>query len=255
MEISETIIIEELKSLKESSEKLIGSNERFLASRDHGAKMNHIALCRQVDEIIEEYNWIIPKINDLMIKIGINITINSIKIIDKKWEDLIKENPIYSTVDQELRQISLKCGRVLSVLNNVATKTLENKNKFEGIKEEIEGLKKEMPENVSENLKEALKEFESNHLLSATLICGRVIIYHLDSVSNQIEEIINKLKEKNILQIKGSDEQILKANKKARGLFAHDLNYFPTPSEALSIFGDTINIVKKVNDYLKKESH
>lgn len=248
MEISETTIIDEIKNIKKASEDLIGKDEKYMFSKEHEAKMVHFELCSQVDEIIKEYNWIIPETNKIFQKLEFNFQLEEIKLIKKDWKEL-KEKNLYSTVDNKLRNISLKCGRVLSILSNIATKTQETKNQFEGLKKEIEGLKKEISTNIYKNLEEALKEFESNHLLSATLICGRIIIYNLDSVSHQIEEVINKLKEKNLLQIKGSDEQILKANKKVRGLFAHDLNYFPTPSEALSIFGDTVNIVKKVNEF------
>ena len=55
------------------------------------------------------------------------------------------------------------------------------------------------------------------------------------------------------MTLKGSEEMIIKANQKMRGLFAHDLNYTPTPSETLAIFGDTINVIKVINDYNKRK--
>lgn len=99
------------------------------------------------------------------------------------------------------------------------------------------------------NLDEALEEFELNHLLATTLICGRIIIYNLDSISPNINDVVTKMKTVGMLKPKGAVEDILKTNKKARGLFAHDLNYFPDPSEALAIFGDTVNIVKRITEY------
>jgi len=253
MEISETTIIEEVRNIKKSSEELIGKNERYLFSgEENKSRLANFELSHQVDTIIEEYNWIIPYATKFLKEIEIDLELKKMDLIESQWDKMKKGNFLY-IVDNRLRAISLLCGRIISIFNNLATKTLESKNQFEGLKKEIGELKKLVPINTYKNLKEALEEFESNHLLSSTLICGRIIIFHLDSISHQIGEVIGKLKEKNLLQTKGSNEQILKANKKVRGLFAHDLNYFPSPSEALSIFGDTINIVKKVYEYTKKK--
>jgi hypothetical protein len=249
MKLAETTIIEELKEIKKSSEDLIGINVRYTNDPTH--RINHFELCYQIDEIINEYNWIIPKVNELMKKLEFDLTLEEIKEIKKDWEDLKKKPTEYTVVDHKLRRISLKCGRILSILNNLATKTIETKNRFEGIKKEIDALKKLIPLETYDNLKEALTEFESNHLLATTLICGRICVYHLDLISGNINEKIGKMKEKGVLKPKGASEMILRAEKKVRELFAHDLKYSPSSSITLSIFGDTINLVEKITEYKK----
>lgn len=248
MEMNEVMIINHLKNLKKTAENLLGVNMQHLVTPSHGHKLAHCQLCYQVNEIVEEYNYIIPSINSFFSNIGVNLEMKEINKIQQSWDN-IKEGS-FASVDDYLTRISLKCSRILSVLENLATTTQETKNKFEDLKKELKELGKILPNNVMKNLYVALEEFELNRLLGTTLICGRLAIFHLDSIpGKEIDKQIEELKKIGLLTTRGSEENVLKANKKLRGLFAHDLNYFPSPSDTLSILGDTISIVKIVNQY------
>jgi hypothetical protein len=54
------------------------------------------------------------------------------------------------------------------------------------------------------------------------------------------------LDEKKVIDKKGKDtsEFILKANKKARDFFSHDIKAVPDSSDAISLLGDTIAILR-----------
>ncbi len=256
MEISEVMIIEELENIKKAAESLIGSNEKHFLAGTHGNKMAHVELCEQTDEIIKEYNWVVPKINNFLTDLEIEAKIEDIPLISKKWEE-IKDKGLYSLVDDKLRKISLKCNRVLSIIKNIATSTKDIKNQFNDLKKEIGGLKKEgVDDNTIKNLNQALIEFEYNHLLSTVLVCGRIGIFYLDSIPGKnIDERIKNISKEGLLKTKGSKDNLIKANRGIRGLFAHDLNFFPIASQTLSIFGDTIGIVRIVNSYKKSNQN
>ncbi len=69
------------------------------------------------------------------------------------------------------------------------------------------------------------------------------------------EENVNSLQEKGIVEKGRKDvhEPIIRANRKARKFFSHDIKVFPRPSEALSLLGDAIGISEIVSKVLKDE--
>ena len=63
------------------------------------------------------------------------------------------------------------------------------------------------------------------------------------------------MREKGIIEKDRKDvhESIIKASRRARNFFSHDIKVFPTPSEALSLLGDAIGILEKASKVLRKE--
>jgi len=248
MILNETSIIKQIEYIKIECERLKGNSHKYLLDKRVNSDFLYVSYCDEIDSLIEEYNWLIPSINKKLGDVGFNIEAKEMTKISANLGKIRDEN-LWPMTDKYLMKLSLKCNRILSIIKNIATSTKEVKNKFESLKKEIEDLKKDINSEILKNLLEALEEFELNHLLATTLICGMITIYSLDSMSYQVDEVISKIKKVGMLKPKGSAESILKTNKKIRGLFAHDLNYSPGPSETISIFGDTINIVKKIAEY------
>ena len=62
------------------------------------------------------------------------------------------------------------------------------------------------------------------------------------------------LQEREIIEKGRKDvhESIIKASRKARNFFSHDIKVFPTPSEALSLLSDAMGILEKVSEFLKE---
>lgn len=253
MEISEVMVIEHLEYIKKSSENLRGVSTKYIVSKPGSTPWVYSSLCDEVDILIKEYNWLVPHINKLFENIDLSLKLKELKLVDASFERMRDDNS-YPTIDKKLIYISLKCSRILAILRNMATSSKEIKNKYDDLKIEIKELEKELPKPVIRDLYEAIEEFELNKRLGAVLICGRLIVFHLDMVKGNINQKVEELKKKGLLKNKGASEFIFKADKGVRELFSHDVNYFPSPSETISFLGDAVRIVKIINSYQKKDS-
>src|SRR3989344_3436868 len=252
MKISEVMIIQHLAYIQKNCENIRGTSIKYISSYDNKDRpWIYNSLCEEVDNLIIEYNWLVSHINDLLDEVGFSFKLEEVKIIDANFEKIRGENT-YPQIDRKLMHISMKCNRVLSILKNTATSTKDIKNKYDDLRKEIKELEKELPSIVIRDLYEAFEEFELNKSLGAVLICGRLIVFHLDKIKGNINEKVNELKNKGLLVEKGSSEFIFKADKGVRELFSHDLNYFPSPSETISLLGDTVKIVKIITSYQRK---
>jgi len=249
MEISETALISQLEYLKKVSEETKGRSINLI-NQPKSTAWIYSSLCEEVDIIIKEYNWIIPHLNHFLKERGFSFELIELKSINPNFEEMNEKNT-YPAIDRKLIYISLNCNKILSIIKNLFTPTKENKKNFEELKKEIEDIGEELPKNILNNIDEAIKELELDKKLGAVLICGRIIIFNLNSIPGNLNEKIEEMRKIGILGARGSEEWIIKAEKKARDLFAHDLNYSPEPSDAISILGDMIKIVKIVKEYHK----
>ena len=172
------------------------------------------------------------------------------------------EMPGYMRVSEQqealLREIDIECDKAIGVLESIATPlSKEELKKLTPIREELEELSEVLPDiNYERNLEEAIKEYEKGDYLASALISGRVIIYTLNQIPGQSdEEKVKFLREKGIIEKDRKDvhESIIKASRRARNFFSHDIKVFPTPSEALSLLGDAIGILEKASKVLRKE--
>ena len=157
-----------------------------------------------------------------------------------------------------LREIDIECDKAIGVLGNIATPlSKEELKKLTPIREELEELSEVLPDiNYERNLEEAIKEYEKGDYLASALISGRVIIYALNQIPKKSdEEKVKFLREKGIIEKGRKDvhESIIKASRRARNFFSHNIKVFPTPSEALSLLGDAIGILEIVSKVLKEE--
>jgi len=170
-------------------------------------------------------------------KIGI-ISLRSIEMPRDMW---------VSEQEALLREIDIECDKAIGVLESIATPlSKEELKKLTPIREELEELSEVLPDiNYERNLEEAIKEYEKGDYLASALISGRVIIYALNQIPKKSdEEKVRFLREKGIIEKGRKDvhESIIKASRRARNFFSHDIKVFPTPSEALSLLGDAIGI-------------
>ena len=171
------------------------------------------------------------------------------------------EMPGYTRVSEQealLREIDIECDKAIGVLESIATPlSKEELKKLTPIREELEELSEVLPDiNYERNLEEAIKEYEKGDYLASALISGRVIIYALNQIPKKSdEEKVRFLREKGIIEKGRKDvhESIIKASRRARNFFSHDIKVFPTPSEALSLLGDAIGILGIVSKVLKGE--
>jgi hypothetical protein len=108
----------------------------------------------------------------------------------------------------------------------------------------------ELPEEYGKNVEEAIREFEKGAFLGSALISGRIIQYVFDQIpGREIKEKIKALEDKGLVEEKGEvpPEYVLKACRKARNYFSHDITVYPDRSEALEL----IIICKRLLELLK----
>jgi hypothetical protein len=72
-----------------------------------------------------------------------------------------------------------------------------------------------------------------------------------------MENKIQYLREQNILNKgdkgKTEEEFVIKANKKARNIFSHDIQIFANPSESISLLGDCVRLLRIVCPILAQD--
>ena len=157
-----------------------------------------------------------------------------------------------------LREIDIECDKAIGVLGNIATALSKDElDKLSFLREELEKLSEVLPDiNYKRNLSEAIDEYEKGDFLASALITSRVIIYALGQIPGESdEEKVKFLREKGIIEKGRKDvhESIIKASRKARNFFSHNIKVFPRPSEAHSLLGDAIGILEIVSKVLKEE--
>jgi len=97
------------------------------------------------------------------------------------------------------------------------------------------------------NLNQAINEYEKEDYLASALIAARVIIYILSKIEGKTdEEKIRFLQDRNIIEKDREDvkEFIIKASKKARNFFSHDIKIFADPSDTIGLLGDGVKLLK-----------
>jgi len=150
-----------------------------------------------------------------------------------------------------LQSIEIECKKAIGVLESIAIPLpKEDMDKLSSIREELKELSVKLPNVYFEkNIDEAIKEYEQRHFLASALISGRVLTYALDQISGKsIEEKIETLQEQGVIDKERKDlqEAVTKADKKARNFFSHDIRVTPSSSDALSLLGDTLKMLKYV---------
>ena len=126
--------------------------------------------------------------------------------------------------------------------------------------EKLEPIRKQINSEIEDptykdNLINAVEEFEVGHSLASCLITSRIIDHLIakiplkDKEDKETPYIDNKIKylvDKGIIDKKRVDikTSIIKANKKARDFLSHNLDIDTSPSHAVSLLGDTVNLIK-----------
>jgi hypothetical protein len=154
--------------------------------------------------------------------------------------------------DTILQSIVIQCQKAIGVLEAIVIPLPRaDADRLSSIREELGKVSGKMGDIYFEkNLEEAMKEYEQRCFLASALIAGRVIIYASDQIPGKaIKEKLENLQRIGLIEKGRSDleEAILKADKKARNFFSHDIKIMPTASDALSLLGDAVKILGYVS--------
>jgi len=150
----------------------------------------------------------------------------------------------YSKLYTLLPEIDKAIGILNSQLTALSgTQAMELRKLREDLKETLSKL----PNIYEKNMEEAIKAGEKGYFLSSALISSRIIAFILDQIPGKgIKDKIKNLKDTGLVTEKGemTAETIMKADKKARNYFSHDLKAFPDSSEALELLGSCCRLLK-----------
>jgi hypothetical protein len=183
--------------------------------------------------ILEKLKQIAPDIYDVSKKVMQNFSV-----------------PITSDQAQgALRQICIECDGLVGFLSAMLTPlSPQDADKLNKLRSEMSDVALKWAPAYERNLAEAILEQEKGHSLASALITSRVINNVLDAVKGEnIEAKIKYLNGKNIIQREDEKVFIIKACKKARNVFSHDIKFFAAPSDALSLLGDCIKLLKIIS--------
>ncbi len=116
-----------------------------------------------------------------------------------------------------------------------------DKDKLESRRSEV-NLLESFDGHLFTHVNGAISEYESAHYLASALLAGKSVVHAWEQFPGKSsEEKVGKLLQAKLLKedLKG---QFLRAEKKARDYFTHDISAIPQPQEALSVVVDACNL-------------
>ncbi len=205
----------------------------------------------EVVVLVNDFNYATVDFNRIAQQQKINLLISNINI------DQVKTTMTPENQKALLRGLGMGCAKAIGTLENlVFTLPKDELDKLTALKTELEKLSEALQDiNYERNLKEAIDEYEKGDFLASALISSRVIIYALDQIPGKdVNENVKFLQDEGIIEKGRKDvrEFIIKANKKARNFFAHRIKIFPEASDAISLLGDAIAILKIISKLEEK---
>lgn len=145
-----------------------------------------------------------------------------------------------------LRRISIECDGVVGFLSAyIVPLSPQDVDKLHKLRAELSDVTVELDPEYERNLIEAINEQEKGHCLASALITSRVINYVLDQIKGgDIEAKVKFLQDQSIVQREDEKAFIMKACKKARNVFSHDIKFFADPSDSLGLLGDCVKLLR-----------
>lgn len=196
--------------------------------------------------LCEEYNQEYSQINELL---GLDV-FEGLRYINYPSNGT-PEN-LYATLHALLLQIDKGIDALQSKISPLSGKDIFV---LKPLKEELQELLSDMPDEYEKNVNEAIIECENGYFLGSVLISSRIIVSVFDQISgNNIQEKIKSLKESGLVKAKGKipSEYILKSDKKARNYLSHNLGAFPDCGEALELLGICSRLLKLFKNYRER---
>jgi hypothetical protein len=153
-----------------------------------------------------------------------------------------------TSMEAACRELIVDCDKIITVLHEKQSPlTHKEMDKLNHIRKEITSICESIDINFEKNLDKSVELSECGQFLGSALITSRVVAYIIDKISGKnIDEKIKTLIDSSVLK-KDDDktkEQIIKASKKSRNYLTHRIDTFAEPSDAMSLLGDCITLLK-----------
>ena len=168
-----------------------------------------------------------------------------------------------------LNSLIIECSKALGIIKSCMKYNFSDneKDKIDSIRKQINLMN--LSTLVEKNITKAINNFEIGNFLACSLITSRVITYTINKFpieyipdkkvfikKGSAEKKIEFLTDNNIIKKEQKDQKLrtIKYIKKARDFLVHDLNISPDASDAISLLGDCLDIlkIKKDVDSLKE---
>jgi hypothetical protein len=178
--------------------------------------------------------------------------VNSFNDSIKKDADSLKDMELYTIESKglitSLNELIIECNVIIGSLKGEISGLSSNQlDKLGHLKNEISDVCKNLDINFEKNLNKSIELSEKGHFLGSALITSRVVDYILNKIKGEnINQKIKTLIDSGAIK-KDDDktkEQIIKANKKSRNYLNHRIDTFAEPSDALSLLGDCVTLLK-----------
>jgi len=219
-----------------------GVLNQFRAIRGFAVSLRAISSVEQIRGLIEEYADAKSAFDRIRAEMDLKAELRS-----------IFEYDLNTRKEAILQSIEIQCEKAIGILESIVVPLpKEDLDKVSRLRQELGEMSAMLSDIYFEkNVNEAIDEYEHGHFLASALISGRVLIYALDQISGKsIVEKIETLREKGIIkkEKRELEEVVIKADKKARNFLSHDIRVEPSASDALSLLGDSVRILKLTVD-------
>lgn len=237
---------EKIKAFIKALEKIQLTSDKFYSflieyDKNYATRQKIERIETDVPILLSEYDYI----NQILIK-----------------EKMIEARDVPYVGDMRTR-LSLVIHRIPTILEILRSELVhisqEQQDTLNSLKLDLSKICENFGIEYHVNMLSAIEEFESGHWLSSVLIVGRVTTNLFESIplvykSDENEEII-QVKIQYLLDQgalpkndRGTTKQmLLRTEKTIRNLFSHQLDYRADAAEAMSILGNTIQIMKIVS--------
>jgi transcription termination factor NusB len=197
--------------------------------------------------LVRRYNDTLASFSQIIAGLTSTLGNNLLLAIPRQLQLDFRGEDSYDFVNMVIENCSQALGLISAIIKPELS--LIEQRKLEDLRKEVEKLK---DINVRYHLLQAIEEYESGHHPATALIAGKVAVYAIEQLrillsAKSDEEAAEKLAK--ALGVKDNErklliEKYLKACKLARNFFTHDLNAFPTASDALSLIADAIKLAE-----------
>jgi hypothetical protein len=159
-----------------------------------------------------------------------------------------------SEYEEAADRLKISCATALAFLRTLASRiSPAEKDKMDSLRNQIAPLETHDP-NLFKHLMLAVDEYESAHFLASALLAGKSVVYVLNHLQGENEEEkVNYLVKRGLVREQLKDK-MLRAARRARNYFSHDMSAFAEPSDALNSISDAVDFSLKLKSAVGSQS-
>jgi hypothetical protein len=150
-----------------------------------------------------------------------------------------------------LDRLKINCATAVAFLQALASRIPPiERDKLNSMRDQMTPLENYNP-HLFKHLMLAVDEYENGHFPASALLAGKSVVYVLNCLQGATdEEKVDYLVKSGLLEEKLKDKS-LKAARKARNYFSHDISAFAEPSDALNSISEAVDLSLKWKSTVK----